>query len=100
MPKLNVKITVKNDVEDTSYQVPAMIQDDVIKYVENKETIVEYNYRNNILYRENKDLIMKYRFDKEKHTLGEIRVKELEKDLKIKIKTNKIERDQNHLKTN
>ena len=92
MPKMNIKVSIHNEMENSHYKVPAIFQEDTMKYKEQDDTIVTYNYRDNILLRENKELRMKYPFDPNRQTTGEIIIKELEKTMKIKIETIKLER--------
>lgn len=97
MPKIKIKVSIRNELEDTSYEVPAIIQEENIKYKEPDETTVTYQYNNNTLLRENKELRMKYPFDLNRRTTGEIEVKELDQSMKIKIDTNKLERKKHNI---
>ncbi len=97
MPKIKIIVTIKNEEEDTSYHVNAILQDNILKYQENNHTMVIYNYENNSLVRENKELRMDYLFDVKRKTEGTIQVKELGQSIKLKIKTNKLERKNNDI---
>ena len=100
MPKIKIIVTIKNEEEDTSYNVNAILQDNILKYQENNHTMVIYNYENNSLVRENEELRMDYLFDVERKTEGTIQVKELGQSIKLKIKTNKLERKNNNIEVN
>ena len=92
MPKTKILVTIKNEEEDTSYEVPAILQDCMIKYKEKNNTTVLYDYKKNKLVRENEDLRMDYLFDMHKQTEGIIKIKELGQVIKLIIETKKIER--------
>ena len=95
MPKLNIKVTVKSSEEDTNYEVPAIIQDEIIKYKEPNGTTVIYDYDKKSLFRENDELRMTYYFNNAEE--GIINVKEFNKEINIDIKTNKLERKNNNI---
>ena len=96
--KIKVKIQIKNNHGDNKFDTIAILQDEVIKYTEEDNTKVKYNYKNNELIRENNELLMKYSFNSDKITKGEILVKELDRNLDIEIKTKSIDRKDNDLK--
>ena len=93
MPKMNIKVSIKNEAENQNYSVPAIIKEEKIHYRENQDTKVQFDYRENTLFRENKDFKMTYRFDLKKDTTGIISMKELNKNIELVIKTKKIERN-------
>ena len=97
MPKLKILVTIKNEEENTSYEVDAIIQDNILKYKENNNTMVLYNYDRNILTRENEELRMDYVFDIKRKTKGTIQVKEINQKVDIDLKTNKLERKNNDI---
>lgn len=87
MPKTKVKITTKsNNITDT-YEIKALLKDNKLMYYEPNKTKVIFDYENNILTRNNKDISMEYKFDLENKTIGYIEVKELGKSLNLNIKT-------------
>ena len=89
MPKINLKITIINGIDNREYVVPAILQDDKVSYKEPDETITHFNYKDRTLSRENKEFQMNYSFDLQKETTGEIFIKELGKAMKLEIKTQK-----------
>lgn len=97
MPKLNILVKVKSDDSNTEYTTPAIFADEVIKYKSKDNTLEIFDYKNNILIRENNKLRMEYIFDIDKKTLGTIYIKELNNEMKLNIETNKIERNNNDL---
>lgn len=89
MPKTKVKITTKsNNITDT-YEIKALLKDNKLMYYEPNKTKVIFDYENNILTRNNKEISMEYKFDLENKTIGYIEVKELGKSLNLNIKTKK-----------
>lgn len=97
MPKLNIKVTVNNDLENIDFISKAIIQDNLLKYKEKDNTTVIYDYEKNSLFRENNELRMEYSFNSAKKTQGSIKIKELNRTVKIDIKTNKLERKNNNI---
>ncbi|MBP5678589.1 MAG: hypothetical protein J6X28_02015 [Bacilli bacterium] len=97
MPKIHIKVTIKNEEEDTSYETQAILQEECLKYKENQETTVQYQYDHNILIRENKELKMEYTFNLLKPTQGTIQIKELGEAVKIPIKTKRLERNNHNI---
>ena len=87
MTKTKVKIITKsNNITDT-YEIKALLKDNKLMYYEPNKTKVIFDYENNILTRNNKEISMEYKFDLENKTIGYIEVKELGKSLNLNIKT-------------
>lgn len=97
MPKLNINVTVNNKDEKINFNTTAIIQDDILKYKEENNTTVIYDYKKNILARENDELRMEYCFNHEEKSIGFIKIKELSKKIELVIKTNKLERKNNNI---
>ena len=97
MPKIDIKVTIKNDLEDSSYETSAIIHDGIIAYKEKDDTKVMYSLETNSLVRENDELRMDYLFDMSKKTNGTITIKEYNKDVYVSILTKKIERKNNDI---
>ena len=97
MPKKRFLITIKNEEEDTSYEVDAIHQDNKIKYKEENNTLVLYDYDKNILTRENEELRMDYHFINHEKTSGIIQVKELGKKIIIPVYTRELNKDNNNV---
>lgn len=98
MSKINVSINIKNNEETKNIKVPAIIQENVLKYKEDNDTIARFNYQNNSLFRENHELRMEYQFNIKKATTGKIYIKDLKKDILVTIKTKQLERQENAIK--
>lgn len=97
MPKTKVKITTKsNNITDT-YEIKALLKDNKLMYYEPNKTKVIFDYENNILTRNNKEISMEYKFDLENKTIGYIEVKELGKSLNLNIKTKKFLSDNKNI---
>lgn len=97
MPKLDVLIRVKNTDSNLEYKTTAILTENVIKYKSKDNTTELFDYNNNKLTRENSELRMDYVFDLNKETKGTVFVKDLNKELEVNIKTNKIERNNNDI---
>lgn len=91
MPKIRVKIN-----EDESI-IDAIIDNNIIKYMEPENTSVSYDLENNILERDNEDIHMIYDFNNKN---GSILVKEMERELEISIENILIDRLKNNIKVN
>mgnify|MGYP007069847129 CR=1 FL=1 len=93
MSKIKTKITIHNKEINSTFETTAIVTDNKIKYYENENTLVIFDYNKNHLVRKNNELEMEYLFDENQETLGKIKIIELEKKLEIIIKTNKIRRN-------
>lgn len=89
MPKKEIKASIKNDDTNNSINTTAIIYDGILKYKENENTKVILDLNNNILIRENNEFRMEYKYDIKKETKGKIFIKELNKEIELKIKTKK-----------
>ena len=92
MPKINIKTSLKNDIEVIKDEAVSKVDKDKITYYEKSKTKVIYDYKENALIRENDDINMLYTFNKNKPTIGKILVKELNKELHVKIKTKELKK--------
>ena len=97
MPKTKIKVTIHNEEENSDFETNAILHENMLKYKENQETTVLWNYDKNSLVRENDELRMNYVFDKNRKTEGIIHIKELEKEIRVPIITKKIERKNNDI---
>lgn len=95
MPKLDVLISVKSNDFNLEYKTTAILTEDIIKYKSEDNTTEMFDYTNNKLIRENSELRMNYIFDLNNETKGTVFVKDLNRELEVNIKTNKIERNKN-----
>ena len=92
MPKINMEINLKSDIDNIKERVTAKIDNNRIVYYEKNKTKVIYDYKNDILTRDNNDIKMIYKFNQKKETVGNILVKDLKRKINIKIKTKKLEK--------
>ena len=97
MSKLDVLISVKSNDSNQEYKTTAILTEEIIKYKSEDNTTEMFDYTNNNLTRENSELRMDYVFDLNKETKGTIFVKDLNRNLDVNIKTNKIERNKNDI---
>lgn len=84
MPKIKVIIGEEEYITD------AVIEDNLIKYTEENGTKTLLNTNNFILIRENNDIYMKYDFKNKK---GNIKIKELDKEVSLDITNINIEKE-------
>lgn len=89
MPKINIKVTVGSNENKDSYKIKAIMNEEKIIYHEKdeKNTKVIFDWKNNLLIRNNSDILMTYPFDLNNKTIGNIEVKELNKYLNLSIET-------------
>ena len=95
MSKIRIKAEIINNGDINSYETQAIIQDDILKYTEDKFTKVIYNLEDHTLLRENEKIKMFYSFKTNK---GLIEIKELGKVIDIDIKVHDIKRNKNNIK--
>ena len=93
MPKRKIRATIENREEKVITETTAIYRDNIIKYKEEDNTTVVYNYKKHKLVRENKELRIEYIFSDAKEMTGLLFIKELNKTININIKTRKIEED-------
>lgn len=93
MPKRKIMATIENKDNTVVTKTTAIYQDKKIKYMEEDNTTVVYNYTKHRLIRENNELKIEYVFSIENNTKGLLYIKELNKTMEINIKTKKIEEE-------
>jgi len=102
MPKKNIIYKISNfyegklitDEEDT---VPAIIEDDSIKYMVEGTTTI-YNLKTNTLTRENRSLKIIMPFIKNEETESLITAKEINKTISMKLKTKELIQEDNNVR--
>ena len=97
LSKIRIKITIKNNETNYEYETDAILKDNILKYLENNNTKVLYNYDKNHLTRINEELRMEFKFDKNNKTKGIVTVHDINKEIPLTIKTNNIERINNNI---
>ena len=90
MKKFNIKVNIESTETNTSYNAVAIIEEDMIKYIEIDNTNVILDIKNNILNRENEKIKMKLEFNIEEITINEIYLKDLNSTISIMVKTKEI----------
>lgn len=95
MSKIRVKVTIKNNEVNDTLETNAIMQDEIIKYQEQDDTKVIYDYSKKKLVRDNNQMKMTYYFDNESES--SILVKEYDRYIKPIIKTDSIRRSINDI---
>ena len=95
MPKIDIEVTIKNSEITDSYKVKAIINDSVIKYKEPDDTTVLFDYKENILTRENDQMKMIYNFNSKEDSI--ILVKDYNRHINLVIETIKLKKKDNNL---
>ncbi len=93
MPTVILKVTIKTaDNNKEEYTVKALKRPPCLIYHEKDEnkTKVIYDYKKNLLIRENSELYMEYEFKEDEITTAIIKVKSLNKYLNLSLKTTKL----------
>lgn len=97
MSKVKIRVSIQTEQEEQTYETTALFSDNILKYKEKDNTTVILNIENNELIRENQELKMHYYLDLNRETEGIILIKEFQKEILIKIKTQKIKRKKNDI---
>ena len=95
MPKIKVKVTIKNSETKDILETTAIIEENTIKYQEKDFTKVTFNYKENKLIRENDQMKMIYYFDNTKEST--ILIKEYDRRISLSLKTDKLTKKDNNL---
>ena len=97
MPKFKIKATIENKDEKKITEAIAIYQDDVIKYKDDDNSTVIYNYKKRKLTRDNEKIKIEYLFNLENETTGLILIKELNKTISLSIITKEIVENNNNI---
>ena len=97
MSKVKVRVFVKTNQEEIVHETTAIKIDELIKYKEKDSTTVIFDKEKNTLVRENNEIKMKYFFQEKKESTGIIEIKEMQKEIEVKIYTEKIRRKYNDI---
>jgi len=101
MKKIKLNITLITNEAIDEYNLLGEYNDTnkIITYNESSEllTEVKLDLKDKVLTRENKDYYLEYKFIENEETENEIRLKELNESLSLKIKTDKFEIKENKI---
>lgn len=97
MPRFKIKATIENKDEKKITEAIAIYQDDVIKYKDEDNSTVIYNYKKRKLTRDNEKIKIEYIFNLENETTGLILIKELNKTISLSIITKEIVENNNNI---
>lgn len=93
MNQKKIKVTLKTPEESFEYNVLGYINEDrtEVSYIEKDEekTFTSFNYRNNVLKRDNNNIYMEYDFDRSR---GKVFFKEFNKELVVDLKVKNFEK--------
>lgn len=96
-----VKVTLISNDNTTVFETKSVIneKDNTIKYVENDElkTIVKLDLKDYTLTRKNKNMRLRYHFDLNEVTKGELEVTGMNTKMFLNIETRRIERKENNV---
>lgn len=87
MPKINIRVSLHHEEFSTIKEIKGIYQDGVLKYIEDENIKVSLDYKNKTLLRDTNNLRMFFDFNK---NLLKINYKELDMNMEMKIKTEKI----------
>ena len=90
LKKRTAKVLITSSEENHEYIVDIDENVDILTYTENNTTLVTLDRKNHRLIRENNEMLMDFRFDKEIVTKSSLYLKSLNNTLDMYIKTNEI----------
>lgn len=95
---VKIKVNIKNKEKNLENIYNAIYIEDklIIKYQETDKTNVTLNIKDNILVRENNKIYMQYKFIKNKVTKNQLRLKEIDQELIIDLKTINLKKENNN----
>lgn len=89
MSKVKIKVSVNDDIEK-EYNAIYLEKEKLLTYKEEDNTLVKFNYKDNILIRENDSIFMQYKFVNKKTSKNKIFIKDLKQYLDITLFTKNI----------
>lgn len=98
MEKYNVTIKNVDTTDKYKVSVDNNLEQKTLKYTEKDGTITSFDYENNILRRDNNEMIIEFVFDKDKVTKGKMSVKELQGELEMDILTKELDVKEDKIK--
>ena len=97
MPKIKALIRIENDHQIEEIETNAIIQDNIFKYKEKDNTTMIIDYEEQVLIRENESLRLEIPFSKTHKTIGNIYLKDVNKNLSVEVETEKFKRKNNDI---
>lgn len=94
MPKIKIQTTIISNTDNIVNECIGIYQNETLKYFEDKTTKMTFYYKKNILKRETEELMINFYFNKE---IMEIKDKKLDISMNMKIKVNKIIRNDKNI---
>ena len=91
-----IKAIIVTEDEKIEEIVKGTFIDDIISYQETNNTNVYLDINKNELIRENKEILMKYIFIKNRRSKGTIFIKEMNKKLEVEIETDELIKKDNY----
>lgn len=97
----NYECTVSIESVDSKDSYKVEVHDDIEKetlfYKEEDKTITSFDYKNNILTRDNEKMKLTYYFLLNYKTKNKIFIKDLDKELEVEVITRKLEKSENYI---
>ena len=97
MSKIKISVSIINNELSNIIKTTAIKNDNILKYKEEDNTTVLFDYKKKELKRENNEIKMLLVFKKNKKTKGSIFIKELNKIVDINIYTKEINKNNNNI---
>lgn len=94
------KVTIKNSdiIDKYTVSVHNDLEEKVIKYTEKDGTITSFNYNNNILKRDNNEMVIEFKFVLDEVTKAMMSIKELNRDLEMDVFTKELKVTEDKIK--
>ena len=96
MNKINIKTTITIDEEKIQDNVSGSFINGIISYQEKDGTYVYLDINKDELIRENDELVMKYIFNKNRRSIGNVFIKDINKNLELEIETKNIKKQEHN----
>ena len=94
MPKVDLNIKMNTNGEIRGFSIVGIRTDDIIKYVD-EDSHIEVDLLNKRIITDNEDYTNMLTFDIDTVTILSYKLKKLDKEMELSIKTNKLEVDNN-----
>ncbi len=94
MPKVNINITMNTNGEIRDFSIVGIRTEDIIKYVD-EDSHIEVDLLNKRIITDNEDYTNMLTFNIDTVTILNYKLKKLNKEMELSIKTNKLDIDNN-----